>query len=527
MKLKRCLEGIEIEFLRGDLNADITGVTYDSRLVKRGFLFVALKGCSQDGHDFIANAIENGARAIVAERVGRLADHVFMPDNDAGHDNRADLSVIKVRNSRKVLSAIAVNFYEYPFKDINLIGITGTNGKTTTSYLLESILYHAGANPGVIGTINYRFAGRTVDATVTTPESVDLIRILHEMSKAGVSDVVIEVSSHALDQGRISACPIKVAVFTNLTRDHLDYHGSLENYFKAKTRLFTGEGQYHLSADAGCRSRRYPPVAVINMDDPWGKSLAALTYGSCVTYGLECSCDVRAEQIEQGPDGIRARLVTPYGTVLLESRLIGIFNVYNILASAATAIALGIDIETIAEGISRLEGVPGRMQLIKNSQLLPVVVDYAHTPDALAKVIAAAREIVRGCLITVFGCGGDRDMGKRQEMGYVAGKMSDVVVVTSDNPRTEDPAIIASQIVEGIRQSGMKELDQPLTNESRGFFVDLNRSSAIRMAVNMADQTDLVLIAGKGHETYQIIGNKKYPFDDRKEVLCALEKGLQ
>ena len=513
MKLKRCLEGISVESFRGDPNVDITGIAYDSRRVKKGFLFVALKGFSQDGHDFIADAVENGAKAVVIEDVERFP--APMQDTYRGQDH--DVSVIKVKNSRKVLSGIAVNFYEYPFRDIDLIGITGTNGKTTTSYLLESILRCAGANPGVIGTINYRFAGNSVEATVTTPESVDLIRILDEMSKADVSDVIIEVSSHALDQGRISACPIKVAVFTNLTRDHLDYHGSIENYFKAKSRLFTGD----------CRPWRSPSVAVINIDNPWGKTLAGLTPASCITYGLGLSCDVRAEEVEQGPDGIRARLVTPYGTTLLKSSLVGLFNIYNILASAAAAIALGIDIKTIAKGISLLEGVPGRMQLIKNRRSLPVIVDYAHTPDALTKVIAAAREIVKGRLITVFGCGGDRDMGKRVEMGYVAGKMSDLVVVTSDNPRTEDPKIIASQIVEGIQQSGMHRLDQLVPNKSRGFLVNLNRAAAIRMAVNMADKTDLVLIAGKGHETYQIIGNKRYPFDDRKEVLCALEKGLQ
>ena len=525
MKLKRCLEGISVESFRGDLNVDITGIAYDSRRVKKGFLFVALKGFSQDGHDFIADAVENGAKAVVAEDVERLP----APMQDTYRRQDHDVCVIKVKNSRKALSGIAVNFYEYPFRGIDLIGITGTNGKTTTSYLLESILRCAGANPGVIGTINYRFAGNSVEATVTTPESVDLIRILDEMSKADVSDVIIEVSSHALDQGRISACPIKVAVFTNLTRDHLDYHGSIENYFKAKSHLFIGECPYedNVSSRGDCRPWRSPSVSVINIDDPWGKTLAGLTPAPCVTYGLGLSCDVRAEEVEQGPDGIRARLVTPYGTTLLKSSLVGLFNIYNILASAAAAIALGIDIKTIAKGISLLEGVPGRMQLIKNRRSLPVIVDYAHTPDALTKVIAAAREIVKGRLITVFGCGGDRDMGKRVEMGYVAGKMSDLVVVTSDNPRTEDPKAIASQIVEGIQQSGMNRLHQPVTNKSRGFLVNLNRAAAIRMAVNMADKTDLVLIAGKGHETYQIIGNKRYPFDDRKEVLCALEKDLQ
>jgi UDP-N-acetylmuramoyl-L-alanyl-D-glutamate--2,6-diaminopimelate ligase len=392
---------------------------------------------------------------------------------------------------------------------MNLTGITGTNGKTTTSYLLESILKAAGKRPGVIGTINYRLPGKTLDARVTTPESLDLMRILREMADSRVTDVVMEVSSHALDQGRVRDCPFRIGVFTNFTREHLDYHQSMEAYFDAKTRLFKDLG----GKDSIPFSR-----AVVNWDDPKARELIELTDVPVVTYGLGKGCDVRAEDVSGTRAGLNARLITPTGETNIKSSLIGDFNIYNILAAAAAALCMDIDLDQTAAGVEALEGVPGRLELVKNRRSLAIVVDYAHTPDALLSALKAVRPLVEGRLIVLFGCGGDRDRGKRREMGRIAGKLSDLVFITSDNPRTEDPADIASQIQEGVRDSGLKNLSSMSVNErfGPGYILDLDRRNAIRRAIAVAGESDLILIAGKGHEDYQIIGTQKRHFDDRE-----------
>ena len=495
MKLNQLIKGVAINDFRGDREVEIKGLAYDSRKVKPGFLFIALRGYSQDGHDFVRNAVKNGAAALVVEHI-----------DGSWKDDKS--SILLVPDSRKALSMLAVNYYRSPFQDMNMIGITGTNGKTTTSYLLESILLAAGAKPGVVGTINYRLPGRTWKASVTTPESLDLMRILRKMTDAGVSDVIMEVSSHALDQGRTNGCPFRVAVFTNLSRDHLDYHGSMEKYFKAKSRLFLS-------------LREKGPVdltrAIINADDPKGKQLIERTDAHVLTYGLGKDCDVRAERVQVNRNGLTAKLISPAGEIDIRSSFIGDFNIYNILAASAAGISMNIDLNTVASGIERLKEIPGRLELVKNSSSLTVVVDYAHTPDALLKALKAVRSIVRGRLITVFGCGGDRDMGKRWEMGRVAGSHSDMAIITSDNPRTEDPAAIASQIEGGVREAGLKKVinipkDGP---PAKGYLLDLDRGHAIKRAIEMADEKDLILIAGKGHEDYQIVGEEKRYFDDR------------
>jgi UDP-N-acetylmuramoyl-L-alanyl-D-glutamate--2,6-diaminopimelate ligase len=538
MRLEQLLKNIDVKEIRGALDQEITGIEYDSRKVKPGCLFVAIRGHKQDGHNFIANAIKAGATAIVAEQIDALipaCDRTHTAESRQNQDH-FNISAIKVSDPREVLSSLAVNFYKRPFDEMTLTGITGTNGKTTTSYLLEAILFSAGAKPGVMGTVNYRFAGKMIDAPVTTPESLDLMKILREMADAGVTDVVMEVSSHALDQGRVAACPFKVAVFTNLTRDHLDYHGSMEKYFQAKSILFKDSCKHGQTGLIKKRLRtseqknRYSapcdnniPAAVINIDDARGKELVPLTSFHSVTYGLGKDCDVRADQIQMSQTGLSARLITPQGIVKIKSSLIGDFNLYNILAAAATAFCLELDLATIAEGINRLKSVPGRLEPVKNRLSLPVVVDYAHTPDALSKAMKAVRPLVKGRLITVFGCGGDRDQGKRHEMGLAAGQMSDVVVVTSDNPRTEDPQIIISHIMDGVYKSGLQALPDvgSAKERRRGYLIEINRKNAIRKAVGMAEKTDLILIAGKGHEDYQIIGKQKRPFDDREEVVRA------
>jgi UDP-N-acetylmuramoyl-L-alanyl-D-glutamate--2,6-diaminopimelate ligase len=492
----------EIGIIAPDVSElEIQGIAYDSRQVRPGFLFVALRGHAMDGHRFIQDAIQNGAIAVVGEHFHGL---------DRSHGGGTPVAMFQVENSRQALARIAAAFFNRPFEGMNLMGITGTNGKTTTSYVLESILMAAGAKPGVIGTINYRYSDRIWPAPVTTPESLELMQTLRTMADSGVSDVVMEVSSHALDQGRVEGCPFRVAIFTNLSRDHLDYHGSMEAYFEAKSLLFRGLKE----KGAGARTR-----AVINTDDPAGRRLAGIADVPMMSYGLSEICDVRAEQVRSSRRGLAARLITPAGNIDLEAALIGSFNLYNILAASAAALCLEIGLEAISSGIARLRGVPGRLEVVRNKRMLMIVVDYAHTPDALLKALTATRSLAEGGrLITVFGCGGDRDKGKRREMGALAGEYSDSVVITSDNPRTEDPEVIIAQIIEGIRETGLKNLGSSFSvgADKTGYIVEPDREKAIKKAIEIADKHDIVLIAGKGHEDYQIIGKTKRHFDDRE-----------
>ncbi|HIC85620.1 MAG TPA: UDP-N-acetylmuramoyl-L-alanyl-D-glutamate--2,6-diaminopimelate ligase, partial [Desulfobacterales bacterium] len=336
---------------------------------------------------------------------------------------------VKVKDSREALSRLSINFYRPDFNKLTLVGITGTNGKTTTSYLMESILKEAGKEPGVIGTVNYRFKGLVKEAPVTTPESLELMEILREMNHRGITHVIMEVSSHALEQGRVEGCPFKVRVFTNISRDHLDYHGTMEAYFQAKAKLFNSKG-----GDGADRS-----VGIINVDLPEGKRLVSIIDIPWLGFGLSEYAHVRAQDIHATKDGIRFRLITPKGETEIRSSLLGTFNIYNILAASGAALALGIGLNQIQRGIEKIKLVPGRMEPVSNNRGLFIVVDYAHTPDALSKVLETLRPLVSGRIITVFGCGGDRDKGKRDLMGKVAAQGSDMVIITSDNPRTEDP----------------------------------------------------------------------------------------
>ena len=494
MYLKELLDGLIYSTKEDILALDIKGVAYDSREVKSGYLFVALKGRHLDGSDYIQDAIKKGAVAVVTEKgmeVGRFQK----------------IPTIEVAHSREFLAEIAIKYYREPFEGINLIGITGTNGKTTTSYLIESVLKASSRMPGVIGTVNDRYKGVVLNTSITTPGSLELMRTLRTMADAGVSDVIIEVSSHALSQGRTKGCPFKVVVFTNFSRDHLDYHNSMDEYFKSKSLLFKKQKDLENSGLT---------KAVINADDPKGKELIELTEFPYITYGLSKDCDIRAEDIRIEKEGITGELVTPLGVKKVKSNLIGDFNLYNILAATGTGLSLGISLEDIAAGISMLNGVPGRLELIKNNDRV-VVVDYAHTPDALEKAIVALKPLYKR-IITVFGCGGDRDRGKRFQMGLIAGMQSDFVIITSDNPRTEDPMAIALEIEKGVRQSGLekrgsKSLEFPA---KRGYVINIDRRSAITQAVSIAGKDTVVLVAGKGHEDYQIIGNERLEFDDRK-----------
>ncbi len=496
MRLGQVLEGVTIIGMNGDPDLEIEGIAYDSRRVQPGYLFVAVKGHALDGHAFIDQAIQNGASAVVAETLRTGPGPAF----------------VRVADTHEALSALAVSYFRHPFAGMDLIGITGTNGKTTTSYLLESILRAAGHRPGVFGTVTYRYPGHVCPAPVTTPESLDLMEALRKMADQGVTHVVMEVSSHGLEQGRVRHCPFRVAVFTNLSRDHLDYHGSMDRYFQAKSLLFRG------LAEKAARQKVSRVHAVINLDDPRAGELMGLTDAEVVTYGLNETSHVRADRVDLSRNGISARIVAPKASFAVRSTLIGGYNLSNILAAAAASLSLGIAPETIAAGVAQLQGVPGRLEMVTNRRGLAVAVDYAHTPDALMKALGAVRPLTGGTLITVFGCGGDRDKGKRSEMGRVAGQASDVVFITSDNPRTEDPEAIVAQVEEGVAASGMKKLsfeNGPGSGQPRGYMVELDRSKAIRKAVRMATGHDLILIAGKGHENYQIIGREKRPFDDR------------
>lgn len=489
MRLKNLIDGLTVENIRGDQNTEISHVHYDSRNVAPGDLFVAMKGFSKNGHDYIQDAVLKGVGAIVSELSPEALLH--------GLTLKESLipTLIQVSNSRRALSKLAVNFYQKPFRHLNLIGITGTNGKTTTSYLLESILLAAGRKPGVIGTVNRRVLEKTLKSSVTTPESLDLMHILRWMADQRATDVVMEVSSHALEQGRVQDCPFQTALFTNMSRDHLDYHRTMEDYFNSKSLLFKKMEN---------RVPENPFKAVINGDDAWGRKLMALTDAEVVTYGLDQSCHITATDIRVSRKGLRALLKCHGREMAIRSSLIGTFDIYNIMAAAGAAVSMGLDLETVSTGIKTMKGVPGRMEMVENPRSLAIVVDYAHTPDALFKVLGAARKLTTGKILTVFGCGGDRDTGKRPEMGRVAGLYSDKVFITSDNPRSEDPLLIVKQIEKGILSTGMND-----------YVILPLREEAIAQAVQSAQKEDLVLIAGKGHEDYQIIGNQRRFFDDR------------
>jgi len=496
VRLDYLLNGQPILEQHGNENLEIKGLTSDSRAVKKGYLFVAVKGSSQDGHKYLAHAVRKGACALAVENIEDLFTNV---------------TIVRLPDTRAALSELASRFYNYPSKGMNLIGITGTNGKTTTSYVLESILKEKGRNVGVIGTISYRFKEKSFQASLTTPESSDLMKIMGEMRDAGVTDIIIEVSSHSLDQGRIKGLDWSRALFTNFSRDHLDYHSTMEEYFKAKSLLFSSlreEGQVK---------------AIINMDDPKGRMLERITKASVVSYGLGDNCLLKATDINFSPEGLHFKLATPVGDISIASSFFGQMNVYNILAAAAVAFSLDIDLNTIARGIQRLTFVPGRLQPVKNKKGLSVFVDYAHSTDALEKVLQTLRQLTKGRLITVFGCGGDRDKGKRPDMGKVAGLYSDFAIITSDNPRGESPAKIVDEIETGVKESGLKRIELDLSRKERGYAIILDRRKAINAAVKIAkkEDEDIILIAGKGHEKYQVIGNRKRYFNDIEEVELA------
>jgi UDP-N-acetylmuramoyl-L-alanyl-D-glutamate--2,6-diaminopimelate ligase len=460
-----------------EIRAEIGSLTCDSRRVEPGSLFFAIQGEKADGHEFLRQALERGAAAVVSERPAP-----------------ADLASrwIQVKAIRRALSEAARAFYGRPDSRLQLIGITGTNGKTTTAYLLESILRSCGVPAGLFGTIEYRLPGRKIAALNTTPESLDLWSYFAELVAAGGKAAVLEISSHALAQERVWGFPFAAAVFTNLTRDHLDYHKNFENYFAAKRRLFEGLGTAP------------PGLAVINLDDEWGRKLLKFSGSKQVTYGIGPNADVRVRQSALNLCGVRATLETPAGPLQIESPLVGKPNLSNILAAVAAGIGLGFAAEKIREGVAALAAVPGRFERIDCGQPFLVVVDYAHTDDALRNVLKTARELARNRVLVVFGCGGERDRTKRPLMGEAAASLSDLAFLTSDNPRGEDPIVIMNDVLVGLQRTG------------RPYLAEVDREIAIRRALREARQGDVVVLAGKGHETYQILKDRTIPFDDRE-----------
>jgi UDP-N-acetylmuramoyl-L-alanyl-D-glutamate--2,6-diaminopimelate ligase len=465
--------------------ANISGLEYDSRRVGQGFLFFAFPGSRADGRQFAENALARGAAAVASE-------------SGCPPDEPWAARWIQVEHGRHALALAARNFYRKPDERLGLTGITGTNGKTTTAYLIDSILRATGRTTALIGTIEYHLAWRVLPAVNTTPESLDLVRLFWELERAGGTHATLEVSSHALALGRVYGLQFHTAVFTNLTRDHLDFHGSMEAYFAAKQSLFEGAGGPP------------PRFAVLNRDDKFARKLRVDPKTKVLWYGLGHEHDLRARHISSGFHGLRFDV--QYGKLrfAVASPLMGRINVYNILAACGAGLSYGIEPESIAHGIADLRAVPGRFERVDEGQPFAVVVDYAHTDDALRNAIAVARGLDPKRVITLFGCGGDRDRAKRPLMGQAAAEASDFVVLTSDNPRSEDPLAIMNDALVGIRRVDVPHVVEP------------DRAAAIARALKEAREGDLVILAGKGHETYQVLKDKTIPFDDRtvaREVL--------
>ena len=479
IRLLKLLRGVEATGVAEHSDLEITEIAYDSRAVKPGTLFVAIRGEKTDGNKFVWDVIARGAVAIVSEQA--------RPESIP-----AGVSWINVPDARKAMALLAANFFSHPADVLKLIGVTGTNGKTTTSYLVDSILRAAGCEVGLFGTIVYRLVHESRPAIHTTPESLELQNFLADVVRNGGTHAVLEASSHALSLDRLWGCPFAVAIFTNLTRDHLDYHKTFDDYFAAKRRLFEGTG-------AGA-----PGFGVINRDDPYGKQLAGLA-ARTLTYGLEPGADITTRKPVLSVSGLEFTADTPIGKIEVRSHLVGRINVYNILAAIGAGVALDLTREVIAAGIGQLSSVPGRFERIDAGQPFLVVVDYAHTDDALRNLLSTAKEInPNGRVITLFGCGGDRDRTKRPLMGEAAGRSSDVVVLTSDNPRSEDPLLIINDAIVGVQRTKAKVLVEP------------DRERAIEIALDQARSGDIVLLAGKGHETSQVLRDRTIDFDDRE-----------
>lgn len=514
MRLSALLEALPAELApldwhrpEGGDDPAIRGLRYDSRRVSPGDLFVALRGATADGHDYLGRAVELGASALLVEA---------LPDDAI----RLPVPAACVPDTRRALAPIAAEFFGHPAGELSLVGVTGTNGKTSTTYLVESILVQAARRVGLIGTVEIRYAGEREVAVNTTPESLDLQRTLRAMRNEQVDAAVMEVSSHGLELGRVQGCRFEVAAFTNLSQDHLDFHGSMDAYLASKARLFRD----HLAPGA---------VAVVNVDDPAGEKIIAVARDAGaeilrVGRGADAAADLRLVDQTISLEGTRATLEDANGRIEVELPLLGDFNLENLLVAVGIARALGVDDAALSAGIERCPQVPGRMERVVSSRedAPSVLVDYAHTPDAVDKLLAAVRPLCAGRLIAVFGCGGDRDRAKRPLMAEAVARHADLAIATSDNPRTEDPVAILVDVETGL--GGLERCEpDALFDESGGnrakYAVVVDRREAIGRAIAGARPEDTVVLAGKGHEDYQIIGREKFPFDDRVEARLAFQ----
>lgn len=511
MKLRVLLQGLTDFEIRGDQDVAIRDICYHSGQVQKGSLFVAIPGTRHDGREHIPGAVARGAAAILFE--GPFFDNLMIPQ-------------IRVSGARLALARVAAAFFNHPSRGLYLAGVTGTNGKTTLTFLMEALWEKAGYRAGLIGTIAIRYPGYEMSSGQTTPESRDLQTHFDQMLKQGVDRVCMEVSSHALNQQRVTGCDFDAAVFTNLSQDHLDYHGDFAHYYAAKKQLFT----QHL-LDSGKSNR----LALINQDDAYGRSLIEEIDPSipCLSYGLTDRAQSYPLYYQTSIEGTTAELHTTGGTLSVQLPYLGAFNLANVIAAIELGFHSGLDREKLLEGLNNLPIVPGRLERVKPPWTPHVFVDYAHTPDALGKVLAALQPLTEGRLIVVFGCGGDRDRTKRPMMGLEAGQYGDIVIITSDNPRTEDPEQIIAEILPGVQQSGLRQsgLRQSGSRRSAGtnspvereYWVEVDRRKALELALELAGDRDVILVAGKGHEDYQIIGNQKFPFSD-KTILEGLMK---
>jgi UDP-N-acetylmuramoyl-L-alanyl-D-glutamate--2,6-diaminopimelate ligase len=476
MKLKELIKNISIVDIIGEVDVNVEGIAYDSRKVKKNYIFVCVVGMKTDGHTYMDQSIKSGANVVVVQK---------------DIEPIKGVTIIKVADSRKTLAKVSANFFQNPTESMDVIGVTGTNGKTTITHLIKNILGKSGVPAGLIGTISHQILDKEYKANNTTPESLELQKMFKEMKEVKVNACAMEVSSHSLVLDRVEGINFKIGVFTNLTRDHLDFHESIENYKNAKAKLF-----YQTTL-----------ANIINIDDPYGDEIAQEVkplQTKLITYGIKGKADIYAEDISISPKGANFTLVTPKFKGNIKISTPGMFSVYNALAAMAVCYALGFEYEQIKKGIESIEGVPGRFESIQNEKNHTVIVDYSHTPDALENALNTIKEFVEGKIITVFGCGGDRDKVKRPMMGEIAGKLSDLCIITSDNPRSEEPNEIIKAIEVGIKKTNCK------------YKMIVDRKEAIKEAIKNSNEKDIILIAGKGHETYQILKDQMIDFDDRK-----------
>lgn len=483
MRLKQLIKSIDAHYGYSGLeDFEIGGISCNSKNIKNNFVFVAIKGTHEDGHRFIAEALDRGARAVIVQ----TSEFIVLSSKD--------ITFIKVNDTRQALARLAAEFYGHPSRKIKVIGITGTNGKTTVTYLIEAILKEAGLNPAVIGTVNYRFRDKIMPSKNTTPGPLELESMLAQMLSAGSDYAVMEVSSHALEQDRIEGINIHSAIFTNLTQDHLDYHHTIENYFQAKSRLF--------------RKINSGSFAVVNNDDVYAGRIKNLTPAHIITYGINGSAEIIARDIKFDITHTEFCLKTTDLETNIQTPLIGMHNVYNVLAAVAWALKEGIDLSVIKSAMEKIHFVPGRLERI-NFKDFVVFVDYAHTEDALANTIKTLRQFSKNKIIVVFGCGGERDRNKRPKMGKIVSELADFAIITNDNPRGEDPQVIIDEIKKGISKNNYSVIPE--------------RFEAIRESLRLAKPGDIVLVAGKGHENYQILNDRVLNFDDREVVRECLK----